>query len=160
MELAVERLPECSSGYSFDLTSTRVRALWPAAGRPARPNSAQAWTARFIRWWRCWPEYCSVASAGCAAATAASFAALWNFLVEALALLPEKWFVWCAPMRAFDQQLLGLNKRGLSYIVVARLTRMAEAWRHVTQWRAFDEHYAVGEFSCNCWVGTAPAASS
>ena len=49
----------------------------------------------------------------------------------------------------FDQQLLGfLEQRRLSYIVVARLTRWLkrEAAR-ISQWRALDEHYAVGEFS-------------
>src|SRR6266478_2831897 len=48
----------------------------------------------------------------------------------------------------FDQQLLGfLEQRGLSYIIVARLTLWLkrEAAR-VTAWRALDEHYAAGEF--------------
>jgi hypothetical protein len=45
--------------------------------------------------------------------------------------------------------LLGfLEHRGLAYVVVARLTLWLkrEAARG-TQWRALDEHYAVGEFS-------------
>lgn len=49
----------------------------------------------------------------------------------------------------FDQRLLEfLEQRGLSYIVVARLTLWLkrEAAR-VTAWRALDPHYAVGEFS-------------
>jgi DNA-directed RNA polymerase subunit N (RpoN/RPB10) len=74
-----------------------------------------------------------------------------EFLKEALALLPDKHALRVVRADAgfFDQQLLEfLEQRGLSYIVVARLTRWLkrEAAR-VTQWRALDEHYAVGEFS-------------
>jgi hypothetical protein len=60
-----------------------------------------------------------------------------EFLKEALALLPGKHALRVVRADAgfFDQQLLGfLEQRGLSYIVVARLTRWLE-------------HYAVGEFS-------------
>jgi hypothetical protein len=48
----------------------------------------------------------------------------------------------------FDQQLLRfLEQRGLSYIVVARLTRwLKREAAGVQQWRALDEYYAVGEF--------------
>jgi hypothetical protein len=72
------------------------------------------------------------------------------FLKEALALLPEKHALRVVRADAgfFDQHLLGfLEQRGLSYSIVARLTRWLkrEAAR-VTQWRALDEHYAAGEF--------------
>jgi hypothetical protein len=74
-----------------------------------------------------------------------------EFLKEALALLPEKHAlrVVRADSGFFDQQLLGfLEQRGLCYIVVARLTRwLKREAACVTQWRALDEHYAVGEFS-------------
>jgi hypothetical protein len=74
-----------------------------------------------------------------------------EFLKEALALLPGKHVLRVVRADAgfFDQQLLGfLEQRGLSYIIVARLTLWLkrEAAR-ITQWRALDEHYAVGEFS-------------
>ena len=77
--------------------------------------------------------------------------ALWNFSRKPLALLPEQHAIRVVRADAgfFDQQLLGfLEQRGLSYIIVARLTRWLkrEAAR-VTRWRALDEHYAVGEFS-------------
>src|SRR5690349_12417243 len=73
-----------------------------------------------------------------------------EFLKEALALLPEKHALRVVRADAgfFDQQLLGfLEQRGLSYIIVARLTPWLkrEAAR-VTAWRAWDEHYAAGEF--------------
>jgi hypothetical protein len=73
-----------------------------------------------------------------------------EFLKEALALLPEKQALRVVRADAgfFDQQLLGfLEQRGLSYIIVARLTLWLkrEAAR-VTAWRALDEHYAAGEF--------------
>jgi hypothetical protein len=74
-----------------------------------------------------------------------------EFLKEALAMLPEKYSlrVVVADAGFFDQQLQGfLEQRGLPYIVAARLTRWLkrEAAR-VTEWRALDEHYSVGEFS-------------
>jgi len=74
-----------------------------------------------------------------------------EFLKEALALLPKKHAIRVVRADAgfFDQQLLGfLEQRGLSYIIVARLTLWLkrEAAR-VRSWRALDEHYAVGEFS-------------
>jgi hypothetical protein len=73
-----------------------------------------------------------------------------EFLKEALALLPEKHTLRVVRADAgfFDQQLLGfLEQRGLSYIIVARLTLWLkrEAAR-VTAWRVLDEHYAAGEF--------------
>ena len=73
-----------------------------------------------------------------------------EFLKEALALLPEKHALRVVRADAgfFDQQLLGfLEQRGLSYIIVARLTLWLkrEAAR-VTAWRTLDEHYAAGEF--------------
>jgi hypothetical protein len=73
-----------------------------------------------------------------------------EFLKEALALLPGQLALRVVRADAgfFDQQLLGfLEQRGLSYIVVARLTLWlkSEAAR-ITQWRALEEHYAAGEF--------------
>jgi len=75
----------------------------------------------------------------------------------ALALLPGKhafaW--WRADAGFFDQQLLGfLEQRGLSYIVVARLTRWlkSEAAR-ITEWRALDGTTPWVSFLCNCWLG-------
>jgi len=76
----LERLPECSSGYSLDLDSTVFERYGSAAGRVARTQTAQAWTALASS--AKWPVlaklifYCT---AGCAAATAARPAARWNF---------------------------------------------------------------------------------
>jgi hypothetical protein len=74
-----------------------------------------------------------------------------EFLKEALALLPENHGLRVVRADAgfFDQQLLGfLEQRGLSYIVIARLTRrLKREAAHVTSWRVLDPHYAVGEFS-------------
>ena len=74
-----------------------------------------------------------------------------EFLKEALALLPEKHSIRVVRADAgfFDQQLLRfLEQRGLPYIIVARLTLwLKRAAAGVTQRRALDEHYAVGEFS-------------
>jgi hypothetical protein len=147
----LERLPECSCGYSLDLDSTvferygrqqgALRGPNPRKhGRPSHhPLVAVLAEAHFLLhgWLR---------SGNCGSARGAV-----EFLKEALALLPEKHAIRVVRADAgfFDQQLLGfLEQRGLSYIIVARLTRWLkrEAAR-VTQWRALDEHYAVGEFS-------------
>ena len=147
----LERLPECSSGYSLDLDSTvferygrqqgALRGPNPRKhGRPSHhPLVAVLAEAHFLLhgWLR---------SGNCGSARGAV-----EFLKEALALLPEKHALRVVRADAgfFDQQLLGfLEQRGLSYIVVARLTRWLkrEAAR-VTAWRPLDEHYAVGEFS-------------
>jgi hypothetical protein len=147
----LERLPECGPGYSLDLDSTvferygqqqgALRGPNPRKhGRPSHhPLVAVLAEAHFLLhgWLR---------SGNCGTARGAV-----EFLKEALALLPEKHHIRVLRADAgfFDQQLLGfLEQRGLSYIVVARMTRWLkrEAAR-VTQWRALDEHYAVGEFS-------------
>ena len=147
----LERLPDCSSGYSLDLDSTvferygrqqgALRGHNPRKhGRPSHhPLIAVLAEAHFLLhgWLR---------SGNCGSARGAV-----EFLKEALALLPEKHSlrVVRADSGFFDQQLLEfLERRGLVYIVVARLTRWLkrEAAR-VTQWRPLDEHYAVGEFS-------------
>jgi hypothetical protein len=147
----LERLPECSSGYSLDLDSTvferyghqqgALRGPNPRKhGRPSHhPLVAVLAEAHFLLhgWLR---------SGNCGTARGVV-----EFLKEALALLPEKHAlrVVRADSGFFDQQLLGfLEQRGLRYIVVARLTRWLkrEAAR-VTAWRALDQHYAVGEFS-------------
>jgi len=147
----LERLPECGSGYSLDLDSTvferygqqqgALRGPNPRKhGRPSHhPLVAVLAEAHFLLhgWLR---------SGNCGTARGAV-----EFLKEALALLPEKHRlrVLRADAGFFDQQLLGfLEQRGLSYIVVARMTPWLkrEAAR-VTQWRALDEYYAVGEFS-------------
>ncbi len=145
----LERLPECSSGYSLDLDSTvferygrqqgALRGHNPRKhGRPSHhPLVAVLAEAHFVL--HGWLRNCGSARGAV------------EFLKEALALLPEKHAIRVvrADSGFFDQQLLGfLEQRGLAYIVVARLTRWLkrEAAR-VTQWRALDPHYAVGEFS-------------
>ena len=147
----LQRLPECSEGYSLDLDSTvferyghqqgALRGPNPRKhGRPSHhPLVAVLAEAHFLLhgWLR---------SGNCGTARGAV-----EFLKEALALLREKHRLRVVRADAgfFDQQLLGfLEQRGLSYIVVARLTRWLkrEAAR-VTAWRALDEHYAAGEFS-------------
>ncbi|MGB8456790.1 MAG: IS1380 family transposase [Candidatus Acidiferrum sp.] len=151
----VERLPECSAGYSLDLDSTvferygrqqgALRGPNPRKhGRPSHhPLLAVLAEAHFLLhgWLR---------SGNCGTARGVV-----EFLKEALALLPEKHALRVVRADAgfFDQQLLGfLEQRGLSYIVVARLTLWLkrEAAR-VTAWRALDQHYAVGEFSLQLW---------
>jgi hypothetical protein len=147
----LERLPECSGGYSLDLDSTvferygrqqgALRGPNPRKhGRPSHhPLVAVLAEAHFLLhgWLR---------SGNCGTSRGVV-----EFLKEALALLPGKQRVRVVRADAgfFDQFLLRfLEQCGLSYVVVARLTRWLkrEAAR-VTEWRALDEHYAAGEFS-------------
>src|SRR3984893_11516601 len=122
----LERLPECSCGYSLDLDSTvferygrqqgALRGHNPRKhGRPSHhPLVAVLAEAHFLLhgWLR---------SGNCGTARGVV-----EFLKEALALLPGQH----------------------SLRVVARLTRwLKRAAARVTVWRALDEHYAVGEFS-------------
>ncbi len=151
----LERLPECSAGYSLDLDSTvferygrqqgALRGPNPRKhGRPSHhPLVAVLAEAHFLLhgWLR---------SGNCGTARGVV-----EFLKEALALLPEKHAIRVVRADAgfFDQQLLSfLEQRELCYIVVARLTLWLkrEAAR-VRSWRALDEHYAVGEFSLQLW---------
>ena len=147
----LQRLPECSSGYSLDLDSTvferygqqqgALRGHNPRKhGRPSHhPLLAVLAEAHFVLhgWLR---------SGNCGSARGAV-----EFLKEALALLPEQHAIRVvrADSGFFDRQLLQfLEQRGLSYIVVARLTRwLKRESAGVQQWSALDEHYAVGEFS-------------
>jgi len=151
----LERLPECSSGYSLDLDSTVFERYGrqqgalrgpnpPKHGRPSHhPLLAVLAEAHFVLhgWLR---------SGNCGSARGVV-----EFLKEALALLPGKHAVRVVRADAgfFDQQLLGFfEQRGLSYIVVARLTLwLKRKAARVTAWRAVDQHYAVGEFSLQLW---------
>jgi hypothetical protein len=73
-----------------------------------------------------------------------------EFLKEALALLGTRHQIRVvrADSGFFDDQLLTfLEQRGLTYIVVARLTRwLKREAAHIEDWRALDPFYAVGEF--------------
>jgi hypothetical protein len=73
------------------------------------------------------------------------------FLQEALALLPEG--MWIRTVRAdsgfFDGALLDfLEERGLSYVVVARLTTVLKRkCAGIQEWTVIDEDHAAGEFT-------------
>ena len=73
-----------------------------------------------------------------------------EFLKEALALLGSRHRIRVvrADSGFFDDQLLSfLEERGLSYIVVARMTRwLKRQAAQVRQWTELDENYAGGEF--------------
>jgi hypothetical protein len=142
VELAAGAITGMFSRLQFGFGFNGIRALWSATRCVARIQPAQAWTAlASSASGRCWPKRIFLGTAR----------GVVEFLKEALALLPRKYAIRVVRADAgfCDQQLLGfLEQRGLSYVVVARLTRWLkrEAAR-VSQWRALDEHYAAGEFS-------------
>jgi hypothetical protein len=148
VELAVETLPECSSGYSLDLDSTVFERYGHQQGALRGPNPRKQGRPSHH------PLVAVLAEAHFLShgwLHSGNSRGVVGFLKEALALLPEKHALHVVRADAgfFDQQLLGfLEQRELSYIVVARLTLWLkrEAAR-VQQWRALDQHYAVGEFS-------------
>jgi len=82
------------------------------------------------------------------------------FLSEALALLPEGWRIRClrADSGFFDQALLGfLEERGLSYIIVARLTQQVKRRVQGTLvWRDIGDGYAASSFTLKLqgWADT------
>ena len=73
------------------------------------------------------------------------------FLQEALALLPEG--MWVRTVRAdsgfFEEALLAfLEERGLSYVIVARMTTtLKRQCAGIQEWTAIDEHHDAGEFT-------------
>jgi hypothetical protein len=149
-EWQMERLPLRTDGYSLDLDSTVFERYGQQEGsckgynprkrgRPSHhPLLAVLSEAHFVLhgWLR---------SGNCGSSRGAV-----AFLEEALALWGQR-----QPIRTvradsgfFDDKLLSfLQQRGLSYIVVTRLTKWIkrEAQR-VEQWRELDANYAGGEF--------------
>ncbi len=153
----LERLPGCLTGYSLDLDSTVFERYGRQQGALRGPNPRKherpshhplvavlAEVHFLLHGW--------LRSGNCGTARGVV-----EFLKEAVALLPEKHALRVVRADAgfFDQQLLGfLEQRGLSYIIVARLTLWLkrEAAR-VSAWRALDEHYAAGELSATPGLG-------
>lgn len=147
----LQRLPECSSGYSLDLDSTVFERYGHQQGALRGPNPRKHGRPSHHPLLAVLAEAHFLLHGWLRSGNGSSARGVVEFLKQALARLPEKHALRVVRAAAgfFDQQLLGfLEQRGLSYIVVARLTRWLkrEAAR-VIAWRALDEHYAVGEFS-------------
>jgi hypothetical protein len=154
-EWQIERLPRPEGGYRLDLDSTvferygrqegALRGYNPRKhGRPSHhPLLAILGEAHFVLhgWLR---------SGNCSAARGVV-----EFLKEALALLGSGPAIRVVRGDSgfFDQKLLSfLEERELPYIVVARLTRwLKREAAGVTDWRALDPIYAVGEFRAQLW---------
>jgi Transposase DDE domain group 1 len=146
----MERLPLQQDGYTLDLDSTVFERYGQQEGslkghnprkhgRPSHhPLLAVLAEAHFLLhgWLR---------SGNCASARGAV-----EFLKEALALWAQRQKIRLvrADSGFFDDKLLGfLEERSLPYIVVARMTRFIQRQaQRVTDWRALDDNYSVGEF--------------
>jgi len=147
----LERLPECAAGYSLDLDSTVFERYGHQQGALRGPNPRKHGRPSHhpllaVLAEAHWVLHGWLRSGNCGTARGVV-----EFLKEALALLGGKHALRIVRADAgfFDQELLGfLEQRGLSYIVVARLTLWLkrEAAR-VPTWRALDPYYAAGEFS-------------
>lgn len=151
----LERLPRREAGYSLDLDSTVFERYGQQEGarkgynprkhgRPSHhPLLAVLAEVTFVLhgWLR---------SGNCTAARGAV-----EFLKEALARLGgrARLRVVRADAGFFEEPLLSfLEGRGLTYIVVARLTPwLKRTAARVETWRELDEDYAVGEFRLRLW---------
>jgi hypothetical protein len=147
----LERLPEREGGYSLDLDSTvferygkqegAVKGYNPRKhGRPSHhPLLAVLAEAHFVLhgWLR---------SGNCG-----SSRGVVEFLQEALALVGENHRLRLVRADAgfFEDPFLRfLEERGLSYIVVCRMTRrLQRRAAEIKEWRSLDPTYAVGAFS-------------
>jgi len=89
-ELALERLPECSSGYSLDLDSTVFERYGRQQGAPARAQPAQAWTALHHPLVAVLAEAHFLLHGWSRSGNCGSARGVVEFLKEALALLPGK----------------------------------------------------------------------
>jgi hypothetical protein len=147
----LERLPECAAGYSLDLDSTVFERYGHQQGALRGPNPRKHGRPSHHPLLAVLAEAHLVLHGWLRSGNCGTSRGVVEFLKEALALLggTHALRIVRADAGFFDQELLGfLEQRGLSYIVVARLTRWLkrEAAR-VREWRALDEHYAAGEFS-------------
>jgi hypothetical protein len=147
----LQRLPECTAGYSLDLDSTVFERYGHQQGALRGPNPRKHGRPSHHPLLAVLAEAHVVLHGWLRSGNCGTSRGVVEFLKEALALLPAPHALRIVRADAgfFDQELLGfLEQRGLSYIVVARLTRwLKRETARVREWRALDEHYAVGQFS-------------
>jgi hypothetical protein len=151
----LERLPQREGGYSLDLDSTVFERYGRQEGarkgyNPKKPGRVSHHPLLAVL-----GEAHFILHGGLRSGNTTAGRGAVEFLKEALAKLPSR--EWIRVVRAdsgfFDQELLRyLEEKRLSYIVVARLTRwLKQEAARVTQWRALDSVYAVGEFQLQLW---------
>src|SRR5579883_3668717 len=151
----LERLPQREAGYSLDLDSTVFERYGRQEGARKGYNPKKHGRASHHPLLAVLGEAYFILHGGLRSGNTTAGRGAVEFLKEALAKLPR--LGWIRVIRAdagfFGQALLAyLEAQGLSYIVVARLTRWLrqEAVR-VREWQALDAVYAVGEFHLQLW---------
>lgn len=146
----VERLPRREEGYSLDLDSTVFERYGQQEGAKKGYNPKKHGRASHHPLLAVLGEAYFILHAWLRSGNTTAGRGAVEFLQEALAKLPnlEGIRVVRADAGFFDQELLEyLEGQGLSYIVVARLTRwLKQEAARVQEWRALDAIYAVGEF--------------
>ena len=146
----VGRLPKRDAGYSLDLDSTVFERYGQQEGAKKGYNPRKHGRASHPPLLAVWGEAYFILHGWLRSGNTTAGRGAVEFLQEALAKLPN--LAWIRGVRAdagfFDQELLAyLEGPGLSYIVVARLTRwLKQEAARVQEWRALDALYAVGEF--------------
>jgi hypothetical protein len=146
----LQRLPERSGGYSLDLDSTVFERYGQQEGARKGYNPKKHGRASHHPLLAVLGEAYFILHGWLRSGNSTAGRGAVEFLKEALAKL--KSLDWIRVVRAdagfFDQELLKyLEEIGLSYIVVARLTRwLKQEAARVKEWRALDAIYSVGEF--------------
>jgi hypothetical protein len=144
------RLPKREGGYSLDLDSTVFERYGQQEGAEEGYNPKKHGRASHHPLLAVLGEAYFIVHGWLRSGNTTAGRGAVEFLKEALAKLKN--LEWIRVVRAyagfFDQELLKyLEEIGLSYIVVARLTRwLKQEAARVKEWRALDAVYAVGEF--------------
>jgi hypothetical protein len=146
----VERLPKREGGYSLDLDSTVFERYGQQEGAKKGYNPKKHGRASHHPLLAVLGEAYFILHGWLRSGNTTAGRGAVEFLQEALAKLPnlEGIRVVRADAGFFDQERLEyLEGQGLSYIVVARMTRwLKQEAARVQEWRALDAIYAVGEF--------------
>ena len=149
------RLPKREGGYSLDLDSTVFERYGQQEGAKKGYNPKKHGRASHHPLLAVLGEAYFILHGWLRSGNTTAGRGAVEFLKEGLAKL--KSLEWIRVVRAdagfFDQELLKyLEEKGLSYIVVARLTRwLKQEAARVKEWRALDDVYAVGEFRLLLW---------
>lgn len=156
----LSRLPHRPAGYTLDLDSTIFVRYGQQEGAKKGYNPQKHGRASHHPLLAVLAETQTILHGWLRSGNVGSAQGAVNFLLEALALLPEQ--VHLRGVRAdsgfFDDKFLSfLELRQLSYVVVARLTsRIKNQLAAIKAWTEIDENYAVGEIQLALWGWAQP----
>lgn len=148
-EWMMERLPMPAEGYSLDLDSTVFQRHGEQEGAAKGYNPGRTGRLSHHPLLAVLSECHFIMHGWLRSGNSGTGRGITEFLKEALALWGKRGLLRVVRADAgfFADELLSfLEGRGLNYIVVARLTTMVKREvTRITQWRALDDNYAVGQ---------------